>query len=198
MRSIQFVWRKRPGRWPENEVILELEDLNHKRVATFVAHLNDELGVTGVQLHAESPLTASELQRFAWRKYMKLAVASAAGEPDEELHALMDVFEIAARDRGSIARRPGRSGHPDEHYEEIANLYRKVRGERGPARRIGDALGYSPSTVRGWIAECRSRGLLPSESPATSQSKRAGKPKTKSPAKKVRTKKQATKKGDKR
>jgi len=59
--------------------------------------------------------------------------------------------------------RPGRRGHPRDHYVRIAKRYLQLRseGRKDPTAQIAREMGYSRSTVAGWVRRARALGLLP-------------------------------------
>jgi hypothetical protein len=69
--------------------------------------------------------------------------------------------------RPKVAARPGRAGHPPEHYAAVANEYRTLcaKGVLNPTSTIARQRKRSRDTVAGWIREARKRGYLPEARP---------------------------------
>jgi hypothetical protein len=62
-------------------------------------------------------------------------------------------------------RRGSRPRYRDDHYKQVADVYRAAyQAKEPPARKVADEYGVPPATARAWIARCREMGLLP---PAT-------------------------------
>ncbi|MDA8314742.1 MAG: hypothetical protein M0010_06145 [Actinomycetota bacterium] len=132
-------------------------------------------------------LIPSELQRLPWANLIARADAMArvwdrierapteaeqeriADEVSGQLDALNEALDEGRRPPKppKISRRPGRSGHPDEHYRAVATRYIQLRasGVTSPTLTIARERGYSRDTVAGWVREARSRGYLPPARP---------------------------------
>jgi hypothetical protein len=72
--------------------------------------------------------------------------------------------------------RPGRRGHPDVYYAQIAAEYARLQaqGSRSPTRDLADRMHISYSTARDAIGTARRRGLLTSAPRSSSGSRRGG------------------------
>jgi hypothetical protein len=59
-------------------------------------------------------------------------------------------------------RRPGPKGYSREHFEDVAQAYRRALAEApsAPVKTLAKQLGYSEATVRRWIQRARDMGLL--------------------------------------
>jgi hypothetical protein len=57
-------------------------------------------------------------------------------------------------------RRPGPAGHPREHYEQVAKLYKEAGKRRAPVKWVAEQMDASPATVHRWLQKCREDGLL--------------------------------------
>ena len=136
-----------------------------------------------VRLSSTSGFTPNELRRFGWEQWLRVAdaairhydsalQASPSGvdvmtrilwqrQPDPEGAARLATALREATDRQP--RRPGSTGHPDEHYQRIAEAYLALlaQGERAPTKTLAETLGRNHYTVGGWLREARKRGLLP-------------------------------------
>jgi len=64
-------------------------------------------------------------------------------------------------------RRPGPKGLPREHFEEVAQAYRRALAEApsAPVRALAKQLNASEATVRRWIQRARDMGLLGPSTP---------------------------------
>ncbi|MEI7547853.1 MAG: hypothetical protein WCK21_07320 [Actinomycetota bacterium] len=160
----------------EPNTVMELRATYHYQ------HKSSTLGALhSVELSADL-LTPTEIARFPWSRWLKLA----------ELHALagtslvdadFSMFDLAGREppdsppgrkakaatdsavrrqTGELAR-PGRKGHESGFYEAVAQRWGELRtqGDPHPAGTISEERGYSVNTVNGWLRECRKRALMP-------------------------------------
>lgn len=146
-----------------------------------------------VGLWHDGGLTASDLQRFPWARYLNVADSAARGlaepafdetgqliwGPDQakasfawfaELDDLMSADALdkpVKRRRPKIAKRPGRGGHPDAHYLAVAKRYRELysKGVSSPTATIGREWKVSRDTAAGWVMSARKRGHLPPARP---------------------------------
>lgn len=125
-------------------------------------------------------LRPSDVQRLPWVNLMAVADALNRAGPteaqtrdlsDAERHLIVTVGAVRRRRRPpkspKVAKRPGRAGHPDQHYKDIAERYSQLRrvGVTNPTRTIADEWPASRSTVAGWIRGARDRGYLPEARP---------------------------------
>jgi hypothetical protein len=60
-------------------------------------------------------------------------------------------------------KHPGHAGHPDDHYERVAQLYTRALVERpgAPMQWLAEQLHVSPATAYRWRDEAADRGFLP-------------------------------------
>lgn len=126
--------------------------------------------VTGVALVWYEGLTPTDLQRFAWARWIRVADAIArdahprlgpGGFPEDPV--TLAHLELKGIKVVPPAKRPGRRGHSPEFYEQIAAQYRSLvlQGERAPTNRIAKEGTYSRHTVAGWVRKARELGHLP-------------------------------------
>jgi hypothetical protein len=73
-----------------------------------------------------------------------------------------DFVDVAARTRPAQRARPGRHGHPDEHYRRIARAYliAKRKYPKNPIRKLMEATGAPEATVHRWIKTAREKGFI--------------------------------------
>jgi hypothetical protein len=73
-----------------------------------------------------------------------------------------DFVDVAARTDPPQRARPGRRGHPDEHFERIARAYliAKRNYPKDPIRKLVKATGASEATVHRWLKTARDKGIL--------------------------------------
>ena len=143
-------------------------------------HLEVQLGrkgrATWIALQSPDGLTADDLRRFPWKTL--LAVADAADRGLRETSTIGERERVsrvlAAHENGrrlpkppTIAKRPGRGGHPDDHYQAIANRYKALRadGVTNPTTTIARERQISRDTAAGWVRGARDRGYLPPARP---------------------------------
>ncbi len=136
------------------------------------------VSVEAVSLWEPQGITPTELQRFAWSRWLTVAdaVARIGGDmthPSWKSNLITDPDTVAGKmtralyeEHGIAAptgKRPGRKGHPSEFYEQLATRYKELRtkGERSPTRAIAQEMHYSRNTVAGWVKRARALGYLP-------------------------------------
>lgn len=127
-------------------------------VSVQVARRDGRLVCTGLLVGWAVPpaeVTAGSLRRIRLGQILAtLDRLTAAGEPLEEL----------AEDAAALAewKHPGPAGHDDEHYQNVARLYREAvrRSPRSPVRWLARQMHASPATVHRWLAGARDRGFL--------------------------------------
>jgi hypothetical protein len=138
------------------------------------------LQIATVELSLPDGVRPSDLKRFAWTKWLRVAEARMAlhraGHSIESvmLGAMstqwrdMEASIKGARTGGRPSRakpggtRPGRAGYPQEFYERIARRYEFLVAMRDPApiQRIAEEEGASRDSTARWISVARKRGLL--------------------------------------
>ncbi len=130
--------------------------------------------VTHVMLSLPDGVTPTDLSNFKWSKWIAIARAARVefnagrdippfNEMFRQTSVLVDrMFRAARPDGSSTSRRPGRHGHPDSYYQEVADTYRRclLNGESHPIKVIAEAQVVSRNTASGWVREARKRGLL--------------------------------------
>jgi len=135
------------------------------------------LAVKSVRLTLDDEgLTATKLQRFPWARLLGVAHAASAATAEDSWDAANEILENAfARAWPEIdgaPRRPGRRGHPDKFYREIAMVY-AAAAAAGIRRRdefFAELCHSNANTVRGWAREARRRGYLPRAQPGRPRS----------------------------
>jgi hypothetical protein len=123
------------------------------------------LAIREVRLVLPHGATASDVRRFGWTRWLAVADAISRWRADDESagEAITRAGTTALRkERILRARRPGRRGHPDEFYRQIAARYVAVRaaGVRNPRVKMADEMHVSVHTVAGWIERARELGYL--------------------------------------
>lgn len=111
---------------------------------------------TAVTLENASGITPSQLARFPWAHWMTAADEIVrTGMPPVPTDRLAEAIRAGAG-------RPGRRGHPDSFFENVARRYRELRldGHRAPVATIAGEAGVSRNTAAGWVKRARERGLL--------------------------------------
>lgn len=125
-----------------------------------------------IAIRSPHGLLPSEVGRLPWVNLFAMADAFVRAVGDESTKLDRDHMGkvvMATRDNRrppkhpKIAKRPGRAGHPDEHYAAVAKRYNELcmRGVTNPTTTIARERGYSRDTVAGWVREARNRGYLP-------------------------------------
>jgi hypothetical protein len=130
---------------------------------------DDDYRVRTVQLSMPGRITPTELRRFPWDRWLDMADFVIR---DPEMHPR--TFSLDPKENLSPAKaskpkpkpapgRPGRRGHPDEHYQEVAERYRQLRaqGVTNPTATIAAERFANHNTVAGWLRGARERGYLP-------------------------------------
>lgn len=143
--------------------------------------LDQETGnATWVGCSFPGGLTPSDLQRLPWATYLAVADAANQSLSDRSEDGLLRHRDGAADwhltnlliaetkgeptpKRPRIKRRPGRAGHPDSHYVEIAQRYQELyaKGVTSPTITIAKERHVARETAAGWIRTARLRGHLP-------------------------------------
>jgi hypothetical protein len=133
---------------------------------------DDDYRVRSVRLSMPGRMTATELRRFPWDGWLWLA-EDAIRDPDMRRHtnsvgprktAVSPTTASAKSSKpGPALGRPGRRGHPDEHYREVAERYRQLRAEgvTNPTATIAAERFVNHNTVSGWLRVARQRSYLP-------------------------------------
>jgi hypothetical protein len=138
------------------------------------------LVATGLHIEAPSELAARDLRLpLAW-----IVGEIAARRPDvfksllaerleyadriKRARGKMDTLRAAAQPVGRpVMRRarPGRRGHPDAHYRQVAQAYRRAKRQhpRGPIRALMEELHASEPTVHRWLNTAVEKGFLEKE-----------------------------------
>jgi hypothetical protein len=138
---------------------------------------SEPLRPAGVSLWMRDGVTATELRRFGWARWLPVAdaVARTGGETTHPLWRSEDMFDPkTVQGKASRAyyeewdlpyrkKRPGRKGHEPEFYEQVAKRYLALRadGVRNPTQTIAEEKHYSRDTVAGWVRRARELGYLP-------------------------------------
>ena len=115
----------------------------------------------------EDPLTPTNLQRFAWARWLNVADSywrtHDRDDIDPQPHNQVLIRALNAERRIPNTGRPGRRGHPPEHYRKVAERYGAFRaaGASNPTARLAAERHVSRHTAAGWVSEARKRGFLP-------------------------------------
>ena len=131
--------------------------------------------VLSVGLKNNNGVSPAMLSRFPWKRFMLIADVERRMSKfefgSEELMAHSEQWKEAvnAATEGRKMRatdplkRPGRRGHPDAHYKEIAARYLQLlrQGETAPVKVIAGEYHVNRSTAAGWVGTARSKSLLP-------------------------------------
>jgi hypothetical protein len=142
-----------------------------KNATELQVQLNPRTGrAEWIAIRSPQGFTPSEVARLPWVNIFTVADALAKtvgprGRPiPSAVVQMMQTLEARPSRTKSpkIARRPGRAGHPDDHYAKVAQRYLalRARGVTNPTKAIADEWNYSRSTVAGWVHEARRRGHL--------------------------------------
>jgi len=166
-----------PAKWEEAGWVEYTVDLDAAR--------SGEVTIREVRISLPGPMTPSRLQRFPWARCLRVVEAFVRNPgplyppvgPDQrkareayhaewgQVAAEIDqaINEAMHGQKPKVKRRPGRHGHPPEHYERVADAYKVLiaTGEPAPNKRIADDWGYSRNTVAGWVRKARQLGYLP-------------------------------------
>lgn len=117
-----------------------------------------ELHIDQPQYQPDVPLAPDDLRKLA-RLLDRLAHAAVGGLPAVGSHKTFNEPERRA------PKRPGRHGHPDSFYAEIAELAKRAHRERKTSgtsvrRVIADTYRVSPEVANKWLARARAAGHL--------------------------------------
>jgi len=135
----------------------------------------EEGNPSAVKVALPDGIRPSALQRFAWAQHLAMADAywrmhqSAPRSSERRIAraALRASVEKTMAIPPLVAKRPGRAGHPDAFYREIASRYQALRGAgiTNPTKTIADERGNTRSTVAGWVRRARDLKYLPPARP---------------------------------
>jgi hypothetical protein len=123
-----------------------------------------------IAVRRDNGVNASDLQRLPWARWFRWAetITRYSGLPEANGRINTSEFSVGwAQVEPPTApprvRRPGRRGHPDEHYERVAEIYKRflADGRGAPTARLAKSEYVSRNTAAGWIRAARRRGLLP-------------------------------------
>ena len=93
---------------------------------------DDDYRVRTIQLSMPGRITPTELRRFPWDRWLDradFAIRDPMMRPRVFTAGLeKDASSAKASKPEPAPGRPGRRGHPDEHYREVAERYRQLRG----------------------------------------------------------------------
>lgn len=146
----------------------------------FVAEFPDGLEVTGrlaadgqggiglqdVSLHIEpdAPLTPERLRKVPWSKILDAALDHGAVKLEDTGDGLLRADFTHPKPKGADVRRPrggGRRRLDDDHYREVAAIYRRAwNGGGDPVVAVQVEMGCKRPTAAGYVSEARKRGLL--------------------------------------
>lgn len=124
-----------------------------------------------VTVSSGAGLRPSDMRRLPWHSWFWFAdVARREMTADADGSIALTDAAVAFADADSLQpaqRRPGRRGHPDEHYQRIARRYEELvaTGVRSPTAAIAKESVVSRDTAAGWVAGARKRGYLPPARP---------------------------------
>jgi len=131
--------------------------------------------VARVQLSLPDGLSPKDLSRFAWARWLGIADATRrlreegsdippALEDFRDWSEVVDLMLGSKRPRRRVTHkgRPGRRGHPDSHYEDVAESYKEFLrlGKHNPTQEIARNSHVSRGTAAGWVRGARQRGYL--------------------------------------
>jgi len=148
-----------------------------RRPTELQVQLDPETGkAVWIGIRSLDGLRPTDLQRFPWVTLLAMADATDRAEQEtataEDFQRLGKVAMAAWENRRppkppKISRRPGRAGHPDEHYRAVAERYKQLRaaGVSSPTATIANERHWSRATVAGWVRGARDRGYLPPARP---------------------------------
>lgn len=124
-----------------------------------------------VTVTAADGLRPSDLRRLPWRDWFWFAdVAQRELTPDAAGAIELTDASIALADPQApppAPRRPGRRGHSDEHYQQVAQQYKQLvaSGAHNPTAVLAQQRVVSRDTAAGWVSGARKRGFLPPARP---------------------------------
>lgn len=122
---------------------------------------------TTITLHNPGGIAATDMSRFAWTRWLTkaaLEIKLRDGFTVQLASRLRRATSEAARTPHSgRPYRPGRKGHPVDHYPDIAARYLELvdNGSRNPTHTIASENYVTRNTAAGWIRKCRQLGLIP-------------------------------------
>jgi len=168
--------------WPFDNPRVVTIPLGHsgtvdQRTPRFRAELSEDFRVSSVEVRDPGGLTAMALQRFPWARWLTAAktsvrkerAAARAGRPggsavDAQVQRVVQAAASGKRVRPPVIsrKRPGRAGHPDSVYLDVAKRYAQLceEGDPHPRKTLATQMHYSPNTMAGLLRKARERGFL--------------------------------------
>jgi hypothetical protein len=124
-----------------------------------------------VQIELPIPQDATApayLKRFPWAGWLTVADAAARRGLTPQLTRAVTAARGNRRPPRHArqilgGKRPGRGGHPDSHYRQVAKRYQELHGQGrlDPTASLAVEYDTSRNTVAGWVRKARDRGYLP-------------------------------------
>lgn len=122
-----------------------------------------------IKVMLKDGFNGTDMQRLPWSRMIRMAYANArlargfSYEMRDELQAATSAASVDAR----VQQKPGRRGHPDSFYANIAAEYQEhlADGKHKPTALVAEAHGVSRNTAAGWIRNARNKGFLPPANP---------------------------------
>jgi hypothetical protein len=139
--------------------------------------VDDKIAVTGLTVLTAEPLSTTMLREIPLQRLLEVVAQMADGAtmmlPPEQRAKWslrwqaqgVDGVVTGTRRETTTSRRPGRRGHSEEKYVEVAELYRRAlrTHPRAPMKHAADAAGYSVAQMARLVSKARDRGLLDEE-----------------------------------
>jgi hypothetical protein len=163
---------------PVDQVVIDLSShLPEESAAELVVRFEiRQAQAVSVTLACQDGLSPSDLQRFPWTPFLTVADATLRDFRQDPVSAptegLREVLRATETTRPlprlpKTAKRPGRTGHPDEFYRAVAEQYQALRRHAvtNPTATIARSHGTSRNTAAGWVRVARQRGYLPPARP---------------------------------
>lgn len=148
-----------------------------KNLGVEIRRANDDQRIVEITVINPDGLRAADLARLPWATVITandhLVRALADGEdffgaePGPNVRALRAKTNKLHEHVRQMEHRPGRAGHSDDFYRDVAGMYRAhlARGERYPVQAITNELAakgehVSRNTVASWVKRARQLGHL--------------------------------------
>ena len=110
-----------------------------------------------IESKSEDQLTARHLRHIPLAKILSEAVQRL-----ERSGMYRPAAKVVAGLPAARRARPGRHGHPDKHYRDVASDYRQAKRDnpRAPIQELMAKHHVSEPTVHRWLRKARERGFL--------------------------------------
>lgn len=119
-------------------------------------------GFSEVTLRSDSPIEPEQLKAFPWKKMLKTVVDRVSNVGEIRDDGTYRFYPAEQPERSAMSPGPRRRVLDDDHYREVADVYRQALADDDPqpVNRVKEELHSARSTAGRWVGEARKRGFL--------------------------------------